>query len=99
MVEDPRRADSRTYRGHDGVLESWKGWLDGFDRYGATLDRVVDAGDRVFVSAREEGRGAISGVTVGDSLYQVLTFRDGKVLRYQEFYDEADAREAAGLSG
>jgi ketosteroid isomerase-like protein len=27
----------------------------------------------------------------------VLAFRDGKILRYQEFYDEADAREAAGI--
>ncbi len=97
-IEDPKRADSQTYRGHDGVVASWERWLDGFDRYGAVLDRVVDAGDRVFVCAREEGRGAISGVTVGDSIYQVLTFRDGKVLRYQEFYDEADALEAAGLS-
>jgi ketosteroid isomerase-like protein len=98
-IEDPKRADSRTYRGHDGVLESWQSWLDGFDQYGAELDRIIDAGDRVFVSAREEGRGAISGVTVGDAIYQVLTFRDGKLLRYQEFYDEADAREAAGLTG
>jgi hypothetical protein len=28
----------------------------------------------------------------------VLTFRDGKLHRYQEFYEEADALEAAGLS-
>jgi len=28
----------------------------------------------------------------------VVTFRDGKILRYREFYDEAEAREAAGLS-
>jgi ketosteroid isomerase-like protein len=28
----------------------------------------------------------------------VMTFREGKVLRYQEFYDETAALEAAGLS-
>jgi len=28
----------------------------------------------------------------------VITFRNGKVLRYREFYDEAAALEAAGLS-
>ena len=27
----------------------------------------------------------------------VMTFRDGKVLRYREFYDEAAALEAVGL--
>ena len=50
------------------------------------------------MSARESGRGAISGAATEErSIYQVLTFREGKVLRYQEFYDEADARRAAGL--
>jgi ketosteroid isomerase-like protein len=97
-VEDPKRADSRTYRGHDGVLASFERWFEGFDEYGAKLERIVDCGDRVFVAVREEGRGAISGATVGATNYQVITFREGKVLRYQEFYDEADALEAAGLS-
>jgi ketosteroid isomerase-like protein len=31
--------------------------------------------------------------------YAVLTIRDGKLLRYQEFDDERAARQAAGLSG
>ena len=97
-VEDPRRADSQTYRGHDGVLASWRRWLEQFDEYGAVLERVVDCEDRVFVVSREEGRGAISGATVAAAIYQVITFREGKVLRYEEFYNEADAREAAGIS-
>jgi hypothetical protein len=33
-MEDPRRPDSRTYRGHDGVLASFERWLEGFDEYG-----------------------------------------------------------------
>jgi ketosteroid isomerase-like protein len=79
------------------VLESWRQWLDGFDEYGAVLERIVDCGDRVFVAAREEGRGAISGAPASALLYQVITMRDGKVLRFQEFYDERLALEAAGL--
>ena len=35
-VEDPRRADGRVYRGHEGVRESWERWLENFDRYGFT---------------------------------------------------------------
>ncbi len=72
------------------------GWM-AFDQYGAVLEEVVDCGDCVLVSSRESGRGAISGATVDATNYQVLSFRDGKLLRYQEFYDEADARRAAGL--
>jgi ketosteroid isomerase-like protein len=97
-VEDPRRADARTYRGHEGVLRSFEQWLEGFDEYGFTLERVVDCGEDVFVVAREEGRGASSGATVSSFLYQVMTLRDGKLLRYQEFYDEESALSAAGLS-
>jgi len=34
---------------------------------------------------------------VSSRIFIVMTFREGKVLRYREFYDEAAAREAAGL--
>ena len=97
-IEDPQRADARVYRGHDGVRESFERWLDQWDEYGMEPERFVDCGDDVFVVAREHGRGATSGATVSARIYLVFTFRKGKVLRYQEFYDEAEALEAAGLS-
>jgi ketosteroid isomerase-like protein len=96
-IEDPGRADSQTHYGHAGVLRSWQQWLEGFDEYDFSLERVVDCGDAVFVAAKEEGRGATSGATVSASVYQVFTMRDGKIFRYQEFYDENGALEAAGL--
>jgi ketosteroid isomerase-like protein len=97
-IEDPQRADGRTYHGHEGVIDSWTQWLDGFEEHGGELEAVRDCGDRVFATVREEGRGRVSGATVSARLYLVMTFRDGKILRYQEFYDEAAALEAAGLS-
>jgi ketosteroid isomerase-like protein len=97
-VEDPRRADRRVYRGHEGVRESWERWLENFDEWGFEVERMVDCGDKVLVYAREEGRGSLSGGTVSQRNYFVYTFRDGKVARYQEFYEEQDAVEAAGLS-
>jgi ketosteroid isomerase-like protein len=35
---------------------------------------------------------------VSGRIFIVVTFRNGKLLRYREFYDEAEALEAAGLS-
>jgi len=96
--EDPQRADARIYRGHRGVHESFERWLDQWDDYGAEAERFIDCGDDVLVVAREHGRGARSGATVSSRIFYVLTFRDGKILRYREFYDEAAALEAAGLS-
>jgi ketosteroid isomerase-like protein len=96
-IEDPQRADGRTYRGHEGVRESWEQWLDQWDQYGFEIERIVDGGEAVLVESHEHGRGTASGATVSARNFMVLTFRDGKILRYQEFYDEADARQAAGL--
>jgi ketosteroid isomerase-like protein len=97
-VEDPRRADRRVYHGHEGVRESWERWLENFDEYGAELERIVDCGDKVFAVMREEGRGSLSGATISQRNYSVYTFRDGKIARYEEFYEEQDALEAAGIS-
>ena len=96
--EDPQRADARVYRGHRGVRESFERWLDQWDEYGTEAERFIDCGDDVLVVAREHGRGARSGATVSSRIFYVLTFRDGKILRYREFYDEAAALEAVGLS-
>jgi ketosteroid isomerase-like protein len=96
-IEDPQRADGRVYRGHDGVRESFERWLDQWDEYGMEPERFTDYGDDVLVVAREQGRGATSGATVSARIYLVFTFRDGKVLRYREFYEEAAALEAVGL--
>ena len=96
-VEDPRRADRRVYRGHDGVRESWERWLENFEEYGFEVQRMIDCGDKVLVIAREEGRGSASGAPIGQRIYTVFSFRDGRISRYEEFYEELDARKAAGL--
>jgi ketosteroid isomerase-like protein len=96
-IEDPQRADSQVHRGHDGVLRSWERWLQGFDEYSFELERILDCGEHVFVVASEQARGAASGAAVSSRNYMVMTFRQGKIARYQEFYDEPAARRAAGL--
>jgi ketosteroid isomerase-like protein len=97
-VEDPQRADGRVYRGHAGVRRSWERWLENFDAYGWEIERISDHGDRALVVAVEHGRGSASQAEVSGRVYMVCTFREGKVLRYQEFYDEGQAVEAVGLS-
>ena len=96
-VEDPRRADRRVYRGHEGVRESWERWLENFDEYGFEIERIDDCGEKVLVIGREEGRGTASGATIGQRIYSVYSFRGGKISRYEEFYEKGDALDAAGL--
>ncbi|HEY2181783.1 MAG TPA: nuclear transport factor 2 family protein [Solirubrobacteraceae bacterium] len=96
-VEDPQRADGRIYRGHAGVYESFERWLEGFDKYDVEAEQFVDGGDHVLVVTREQARGGASRATVSSRNYAVFTIREGKLLRYREFYDEHAARRAAGL--
>ena len=63
-VEDPQRADSRVYQGHDAVKQSWERWLDQWDEYGFEAERFIDCGDDVLVVSREHGRGMTSGASV-----------------------------------
>ena len=62
----------------------------------ATAERFEDHGDDVLVVVHESGQAHGSGASTDATIYAVFTFRDGKVTRYREFYDEAAAR--AGIA-
>lgn len=91
-IEAPERVDSKTYRGHDGIRESFEQWLEQWHDYRATAERFEDHGNHVLVVVHESGEGHGSGASTDATIYAVFTFRDGKVSRYREFYDEAAAR-------
>jgi ketosteroid isomerase-like protein len=88
-----------TYRGHDGVRQRLEEWLESFGDYRYEIRRIIDCGgDEVLVEGTEVGRGARSGAEVRTTDYELLTFRDGMIVRIREYYDEAEALAAAGLS-
>ena len=51
----------------------------------------------MLVKASEVGRGATSGAEVRQTNYELLTIRDGLIVRIREYYDDDEALEAAGL--
>ena len=97
-VEAPSRIDGRTYRGHEGVQRALEHWLDHFEEYRFEIREILDCGDDVLVTGRDEGRGAVSGAPVSADSYQVFTIRDGRITRYRGFSDRESALAAAGPS-
>jgi ketosteroid isomerase-like protein len=93
-AEAPDHVDAKTYRGHDGILESFEQRLDQSEDCKIEALRFEDHDDQVFVVGRESGRGHGSGASTAATVYSVVTFRDGKISQYREFYDEAAARAA-----
>ena len=90
--------DGTTYQGREGVRQRLEEWLESFDDYRYEVQRIVDCGgDEVLVVATEVGRGAMSGAEVRSTNYELLTIRDGMIVRIREYYEETNALEAAGL--
>jgi ketosteroid isomerase-like protein len=98
-VEWSAPEDGTIYRGRKGVRRRLEEWLQSFADYKYDVQRIIDCGgDEVLVEAIEVARGLMSGAEVRSTNYELLTIRDGMIVRIREFYDEGEALEAAGLS-
>jgi ketosteroid isomerase-like protein len=86
------------YRGHEGVRAWGNAFLEIFDEPGQEVIEVIELEDeRVFLHLRLFGRGRGGGAPAEMHIYDLWTFRNGKLLRRRPFYDRAEAEAAAGL--
>jgi ketosteroid isomerase-like protein len=59
---------------------------------------LVDANDKVLAAFRFRGHGHGSGMDADRSEFHVWTVRSGVVVRFEWFYQLAEALKSAGLS-
>ena len=85
-------------QGHDPVRASTARWKSEWDDYELIPEEFADMGDRVVVTVRFRARGRGSGIEVDARLYDVFTLRGGKIVRMDQFAEQSEALEAAGLS-
>jgi ketosteroid isomerase-like protein len=90
--------DAGTYRGPDSVRRFFETWQEAFRGFRLHLESCVPVDeDRVLAALRVSGEGAGSGIEVGSpTFFQLVEFRDGRVIRARMFQTEAEALEAAG---
>jgi ketosteroid isomerase-like protein len=89
--------DQPLFRGHDGIRQFFRLWLEDFADYeGQALD-PVSVGERVVVTVVDRAKGKRSGAPIERRHAQIWTFRDGKVVRIEIRDSRADALEAVGL--
>jgi ketosteroid isomerase-like protein len=95
----PRRAPiTGAYHGHDGVRKFFADNEENFDLFQVEADEIYDLGDRVLGIGKLRIRGRGSGVDVTAVTGVILTFSEGKVIRFEDFGDREKALQAAGLS-
>ena len=86
-------------RGREAAWDFYVSIAETFERRPFSDDiEFMDAGpDKVLVHQRNDVRGGESGVNVEIDYWDVIGFRDGKMIREQWFESRAEALEAAGL--
>jgi ketosteroid isomerase-like protein len=94
-AEDP---DATTHWGQEAVQRYLEGYIESFPDLQIEATECFPVGsDRVFTTNRFRGRSA-NGVPMDWLLTTVTTYEDGRVVQVAEYFDRAEALEAAGLS-
>jgi ketosteroid isomerase-like protein len=91
-------AETRTYAGPEGFRKNWLDWLAPWATYRSTIDELIDVGERVVLLLRDYGRRKDMETEVELIGASICTIRDGKIARWEDYADRADALEAAGLA-
>jgi uncharacterized protein len=87
------------HHGHEGVRTYAERVSDAWQEFTVDAERFVELGDRVLVLTRERGRGRISGIEVqSQPTAHLWTLRDGRVVRFQVFWDREEGLRAAGVN-
>jgi ketosteroid isomerase-like protein len=93
----PAHQKSDSGQGPRHIVRFWRGLDETFDELRLDPQEFVDCGDCVATRLRYYGRGKGSGIEIETELYhQVITFRDGIMVRMEYFTDWGQALEAAG---
>jgi ketosteroid isomerase-like protein len=85
------------YHGHAGIRRWWESLFSGFSDLTTEVVEVRELGDLTVGVLRNRAQGAVSNAPVGERLWIVGEWREGKIIWWQSFRTEAEALEAAGL--
>jgi len=90
--------EEQIYRGRDAIEGMWREVLQDVSDFRIDFVRVVaDSPDVAVIEVEFRGTGMASGADIRTSVFQAMSFRDGRVTRVQGFRSAEDALEAVDL--
>jgi ketosteroid isomerase-like protein len=100
IYEDANLPDhiGEAYSGHEGILRAARRWIEPFEWLLIELEQIIDADDCLVSMHRARSKAQHTGMEFDMPLSYVWAFRGGKVIHFESFREQEDAREAAGLS-
>jgi ketosteroid isomerase-like protein len=88
-----------TFKGREQLLQAVADWYGTVDYWTVEIEKLTDCGgDRVLMDSRVVARGKGSGTPFEQHVHSVITICDGKLARFKDYTERADALEAVGLS-
>jgi ketosteroid isomerase-like protein len=85
------------WHGKEGLRRATTEYLNVWDDYRFEVEDMIDLGDRVLVLETHTARGKLSGASISQDVGTLLTLRDGLIVRWEYYWERADALEAAGI--
>ena len=93
-AEDP---DASTHRGEEAVQRYLDGYIESFPNLQIEITECFAVGDDRVVAVNHFVGQSATGVPIDWMLTTVSTVEQGKFTRVEEYFDRAEALEAAGL--
>jgi ketosteroid isomerase-like protein len=98
-LEQALEGRASTYRGHDGMRKAWSEYRgEAWGGFTSQIQEIRDLGESVLILGHLDLTGRTSGIEFNQEFGQLVTFRDGKILRSEDFLSHAEALEAVGLT-
>ena len=89
--------EQTVFRGHDGVREMLRDLNEAFGEIQIEISEIRDLGERIVAIGHLRLRGRESGAELESPIAYVAQYRNGKVIRLDDYLDHQEALEAAGL--
>jgi ketosteroid isomerase-like protein len=89
---------SAHYQGHEGVRAWMRDWRSQWGDYDEVVEQLIDLGDGVVTRTRITTRGDRSGVELTRTAGNHFHLTDGKVTRWDAYFDYERAAADLGLS-
>ncbi len=96
-IPDRRDPEPAPYLGLDAISGVFRSWVEAYPDLRVDPLEMRATGERVFAWVRFSGHGAGSRVAIDMERAIVYTVERGKVRLVEEYFDRAEALEAAGL--
>ena len=90
LVLSPDFTEPGTYRGFEEIDGYMRGFVEPWRRLTIAAEELTASGDSVVAAVFQSGVGVGSGVPASVRYFQVWTFRDGMVVRLENFRDRPD---------